>query len=57
VDDWKATKGDIYNACKRTLRLQQAGSSADVFLVEQLAPLIRPGTVIYDELRRDVFGD
>lgn len=54
--DLKAARGDIYNACKRVLGLQQAGSSADVFLVEQLAPLIKPGTAIYDELRRDVFG-
>lgn len=55
--DLKAARGDIYNACKRVLGLQQAGSSADVFLMEQLAPLIKPGTAIYDELRRDVFGD
>ena len=53
----KAARGDIYNACKRVLGLQQAGSSADVFLMEQLAPLIKPGTAIYDELRRSVFGD
>jgi hypothetical protein len=55
--DLKAARGDIYNACKRVLGLQQAGSSADVFLMEQLAPLIKPGTAIYDELRRSVFGD
>jgi len=56
ADDWKATKGDIYTACKRIMKLQQAGSSADVFLVEQLAPLITPGMAIYAELRKDVFG-
>ena len=54
--DLKAARGDIYNACKRVLGLQQAGSSADVFLAEQLAPLIKPGMAIYDELRRDVLG-
>ena len=56
VDDWKATKGDIYNACKQILQLTQVGSTADVFLAEQLAPLIKPGMSIYDELRKDVFG-
>jgi hypothetical protein len=56
MDDWKATKGDIYNACKQILQLTQVGSTADVFLVEQLAPLIKPGMEIYDELRKDVFG-
>ena len=55
-DDWKATKGDIYNACKRILGLQQGGSSADIFLLEQLAPLIDPRMAIYDELHHDVFG-
>lgn len=56
VDDWKAAKGDIYNACKKILQLTQVGSTADVFLAEQLAPLIKPGTAIYDELHKDVFG-
>jgi len=55
-DDWKAAKGDIYDACRRILGLKRVGSSADVFLVEQLAPLIKPETTIYDELREDVFG-
>lgn len=56
ADDWKATKGDIYNACKKILQLTQAGSTADVFLAEQSAPLIKPGMATYDELRKDVFG-
>jgi hypothetical protein len=51
ADDWKATKGDIYNACKRILQ-----PTADVFLAEQLAPVIRPGLPIYEELQRDIFG-
>ena len=55
-DDWKATKGDIYTACKKTLNIQQMGATADRFLVEQLAPLIKPPMRIYEEVRRDVFG-
>jgi predicted ATPase len=55
-DDWKATKGDIYNACKRILRLTQVGSTADIFLVEQLSPLLRPGMSVYEELSHNIFG-
>lgn len=55
-DDWKATKGDIYNACKRILRLTRVGSTADIFLVEQLSPLLHPGMSVYEELWNHVFG-
>jgi hypothetical protein len=55
-DDWKAAKGDIYNACKRILGLQRAGSNADEFMRTELAPLIRPPMAIYAELHADVFG-
>lgn len=56
-DDLKAAKGDIYNACRRILGLQQAGSSADVFMAEQLAPLIKPEMAVYEELHCDIFGE
>lgn len=55
-DDWKAAKGDIYNAAKSLLGLRGAGSTADVFLAEQLAPVLAPSMAVYEELRRDVFG-
>jgi predicted ATPase len=55
-DDLKAAKGDIYNACRRILELRQTGSSADVFMAEQLAPLIKPGMAVYRELHQDIFG-
>lgn len=45
-DDWKATKGDIYNAAKRLLGLRHAGSTSDVFLAEELAPLLAPGMAV-----------
>jgi predicted ATPase len=57
ADDLKAAKGDIYNACRKLLGLRQAGSSADVFMAEQLAPLLRPGMPVYEELYRDIFGE
>jgi predicted ATPase len=57
ADDLKAAKGDIYNACRKLLGLRQAGSSADIFMVEQLAPLLKPGMPVYEELYRDIFGE
>jgi hypothetical protein len=54
-DDWKAAKGGIYNAARSLLGLRGAGSTADVFLAEQLAPVLAPGMTVYEELRRDVF--
>jgi RecF/RecN/SMC N terminal domain len=56
VNDWKAAKGDIYNACKKVFRLTGVGSTADRFMAEQLAPLLKPGMSTYAELRSDVFG-
>jgi energy-coupling factor transporter ATP-binding protein EcfA2 len=55
ADDWKSTRGAVFNACKELLGLERAGSSADGFLLERLAPRIRPGMAVYDELRHDVF--
>lgn len=55
-DDWKAAKGDIYNACRAALGLTQTGSNADIWMATQLAPLIEPGMTTYDQLRADVFG-
>jgi len=54
-DDWKSIRGAVFNACKKFLELERPGSSADVFLLERLAPRIRPGMAVYDELRHDVF--
>lgn len=56
ADDWKAPRGDIYNACKRILRLERPGSNADVFLQQRLAPLITPHMQVYRELHESVFG-
>lgn len=54
-DDWKAAKGDIYNTACSLLNLRPKGSSADVFLAEQLAPVLAPGMEVYRELRQHVF--
>ena len=56
VDNLKPVSGEIYNACKSILHLVQCGNNAKVFMRDTLAPLIKPGLAIYEELRRDIFG-
>ena len=55
-DDWKSCSGDVFNAARRILNLTTAGNSKDTFMRDTLAPLIRPGTPVYAELRSDVLG-
>lgn len=57
ADDIKSAAGMIYESMKRLLSLSQAGNSTDAFMRDKLAPMIKPGTKIYGELRRDVLGD
>ena len=55
-DDLKPASGEIYLACKQLLGLTQLGNDAKAFMRDTLAPLIKPGTKVYDELKRDIFG-
>ena len=55
-DDLKLVGGEIYNACKSVLQLANPGNNAKAFMRDTLAPLIKPGMQIYDELKRDIFG-
>lgn len=57
TDDLKPARGQIFNACKRILNLTQRGDTADEFARETLAPLVKSGMIVYDELRCDIFGD
>ncbi len=56
MDDLKSARGPIVNDVRRLLALTGAGNTADAFLRDTLAPLIEPGMVVYEELRRDIFG-
>ena len=56
TDDLKPASGQIYNACKSALQLSNPGNDAKTFMRDTLAPLIRPGMTVYDDLKRDVFG-
>ena len=55
-DNLKPVSHDIYIACNEILSLNQYGNDVKEFARETLAPLIKPGTVVYDELKSDIFG-
>lgn len=59
ADDLKRPAGDIYNAAKRLFPApdRRLGSNSRAFMKGFCAPLVQPGTPIYEELRRDVFGE
>ena len=56
TDDLKPASGQIYNTCKTVLQLANPGNYAKTFMRDTLAPLIKPGMTVYDELKRDIFG-
>lgn len=53
----KPHAGRIFEACKTVLSLDSPGSGKIAFMRDTLAPLIRPGMAVYEELRRDIFGE
>lgn len=55
-DDIKSAAGTIYTEAKRILSLTQMGNDKGAFARNALAPLIKPGMVVYAELKRDIFG-
>ena len=55
-DDLKPASGEVYVACKRILDLIQCGNTTEEFMQETLAPLIKPGMSVYEELKHDIFG-
>ena len=55
-DDLKSAAGEIYNAVKRQFPDEKLGSNAQVFMRTFCAPLVKPGTDTYRQLRDAVFG-
>jgi hypothetical protein len=54
VDDIKAASRDIYLFAKQHLRLTGCGNDPAAFARNVLAPLVKPGTAVYEELREDI---
>lgn len=55
-DDIKRASGDIAEGLRRLLTLANAGSTAEAFARDTMAPLLRPGMAAYAELHEAVFG-
>jgi len=55
-DDYKKTVGEVYNAARKSLVGQPAGSNFQEFAVAHLAPLVKDAPGVYGELRKSIFG-
>lgn len=56
VDDIKSAAGEIYNFIKSDLSLTACGNDHLAFARNTLAPMIKPGSKLYNELKEDIFG-
>lgn len=56
ADDLKSAAGQAFVSIRKALQLPSPGNSMEAFLADTLAPLLRPGMVVYEALERDVFG-
>ncbi len=56
TDDLKSAAGTFFVTVRQLLALTDAGSTTEAFLADTLAPLVRPGMLVYDELRADVLA-
>lgn len=56
-DDVKSASGEILVQMKRLMDLRQMGNTTTAFARDTLAPLVTPDTHVYQELKRDIFGD
>ena len=50
IDDLKSASGDFFTNFKREFVLTRMGNKTDAFLKDTLAPVIKPGMRIYDEI-------
>jgi hypothetical protein len=55
-DDVKSAAGAIYTETKKILGITQVGNDRNAFMRNTLAPLIKPGMVVYNQLKMDIFG-
>jgi predicted ATPase len=55
-DDHKSIAGELQVEARRLLNLATAGSNAEAFMRDVLAPLITPETATYGALKSDIFG-
>ena len=53
----KAIVNDLRNWAIHSLGVHDAGDNPSSFLQDTIAPLIKPGMKVYEELEKDIFGD
>jgi hypothetical protein len=56
ADDFKRIAGDVYNAAKQLFQGHKLGSDKRAFMKAFCAPLVLPGTGVYEQLRSAIFG-
>jgi predicted ATPase len=56
-DDLKSAAPQIYASLKTILGLAGTGNDYLAFSRQVLAPLVKPGTSTYEELKKDIFGE
>ena len=54
-NDLKPHRGEIYNLCKKEFELTECGDSAEAFMRDTLAPLVKE-CEIFTQLETDIFG-
>lgn len=54
-DDFKSASGDFFTKLKQDLGLTRVGNRSDTFLKDSLAPVIKPGMRVFDEIE-GMFG-
>ncbi len=54
-DDWKSASGEIFVGMRTLLAFTGKGNDTREFERDALAPLIRPGTKTYKDLKRSIF--
>ena len=54
-DNLKPVAGKIFEKCKKVLSLTQRGNTKSEFARVTLAPLIKPGMDVYEQLQNDIF--
>ena len=57
ADDFKPAAQAVHQAARTLLKLSKAGTKKEDFMLDILAPLITPDTVVYRRIRDDIFGD
>lgn len=55
-DDYKKATPEFVAAARKILRSTTGGNEPHTFLRDTLAPLVKPGMAVYEELHADVFG-